>query len=137
MNKSDVKELRKPNNMVVLPVSSDDDFFRLWCTCLKPFINLTNREMEVVACMLKVRHELSRSISDPAILDSVVFSEDSRRRIMQECKLSAQHFSVILSSLKKSGVLKGNSIDQKVVPNITQDSNGVFQFLILLKRDNQ
>ena len=55
------RKLPLPNNMftVTLP---DNSFFKWWCTFLRPFVNLTNREIEVVACFLKHRWELSKSI---------------------------------------------------------------------------
>ena len=62
--KSTGGRLPKPNNIITIPVSKDYDFFRWWCIFLRPVINLTNREIDVIASFLKQRWELSKSITD-------------------------------------------------------------------------
>lgn len=128
------RKLRKPNNIVTVPVQADTgSFFKWWCIFLRPFINLTNRETDVIAEFLKQRWELSKSISDPAILDTMLMSNDTKRKVIEACHISPQNFYVVMSNLRKSNVIVGDIINPRLVPNIRQDDNGCFQLLILFK----
>jgi hypothetical protein len=127
------RKLPKPNNVVMVPTSSPLDFFRWWCVFLRPFVKLTNREIDVIASFLKQRWELSKHISDPAILDTMVMSEEIKKKVMEECKITLQHFYVVISNLKKNNIIHNNVINPRLIPNIRQDDNGCFQLLILFK----
>lgn len=129
-------KLPKPNNIVEIKTTLGMDFFRWWCIFLRPFINLTNRETDVMACFLKERFELGRSISDPAILDAVVMSSDVKRRVLEECQMSQEYFYVVLSNLKKNKVIVNGRINPRLIPNIkADDTTGYFQLLLLFKTD--
>ena len=133
-NKGEGKKLHKPNNIVVVPVDSDSStFYKRWCIFLRPFINLTNREIDVIAEFLKQRQELSKKISDPAILDTMVMSDETKRKVIDACHITQQHFYVVMSNLRKNKVIVGNIINPRLIPNIRQDDNGCFQLLILFK----
>lgn len=128
------KRLHKPNNIVTIPVQPDScNFFRWWCIFLRPLINLTNRETDVVAELLRQRFELSKSISDPAILDTMVMAEETRKKVIEACGISQQHFYVVMSNLRKNKIITGNVINPRLIPNVRQDDNGVFQLLILFR----
>jgi hypothetical protein len=128
-----VKKLPKPNNIVTVPTSLGTEFFKWWCIFLRPFINLTNREIDVVASFLKQRWELSKHISDPTILDKMAMSEDTKAKVQEECSITSQHLYVVMSNLRKNKVIVNNVINPRLIPNIRQDDNGVFQLLILFK----
>ena len=129
-----LKELYKPNNAFSVPVADILDFFKWWCVFLRPFVPLTERETEVVASILKQRYELSKLIKDPAILDTMVMSSETLNKIAKECKITKQHFYVVMSSLKKKNIINGH-INPKLIPNIKDD--GVFKLTILFKESTQ
>lgn len=108
-----------------LKMSPDGDFFRVWVEFLKPVHKLTNKEMEVLATFLKKRYELSKAISDPEVLDSVLMSEETRREIRKECNINPKHFQVIMSKFRKRGVLKNNRIFLNLIPTITPEGVGL------------
>ena len=128
------KKLPKPNNIVTIP-TNHIEFFKWWCIMLRPFINLTNKEIDVVASFLHQRYELSKSITDPTILDTMVMSNDTKLRVIEECKITQQHFYVIMSNFRKNKVIVGNVLNPKLIPNIREDDNGVSQLLILFKNN--
>lgn len=128
--------LPKPNNIVVVPISMGIGFFRWWCTFLKSFISLTPRELDVTASFLKQRWELSKSIDDPSILDEMVMSESTKKKVIDECEITKQHFYVVMSNLRKNKVIINDKINSRLIPNIRKDDNGCFQLLILFK-DNK
>lgn len=127
------KKFAKPNNIIIVPTSLDTSFFKWWCVFQRPIVRLTDREIDVIASFLKQRYELSKHITDPAILDEMVMSENTRKKVMEECKITLQHFYVVMSNLRKNKVITGNIINPRLIPNIRQDDNGFFQLLVLFK----
>lgn len=129
-----LKELYKPNNAFTVPVANTLDFFKWWCVFLRPFIPLTERETDVVASLLRQRWELSKIIKDPSILDTMTMSGNTLDKVVEECKITKQHFYVVMSSLKKKGVINGH-INPRLIPNLKEE--GVFKLTILFKESNQ
>lgn len=127
---------RKPNNAFTVPTTPGVDFFRWWCIFLRPFIKLTGREIDVIANFLNQRYILSKSISDPSILDTMVMSEATKNKVIEECNITHQHFYVVMSNLRKNKVIVNDIINPRLIPNIRPDDNGNFQLLILFK-DNK
>ena len=132
---SKAKKIPKPNNLFNVNCESILAFFRWWCVFLRPFVPLTERETDVIASFLKQRFELSKSISDPAILDTMVMSDETKNRVITECNITLQHFYVVMSTLRKKGVINGNIINPKLIPNLRMDDNGTFRLLIQFKEN--
>lgn len=65
--------MQKLNNVIRINTSVKD-FFKVWLKSIKLFHTLTEREIQVLACILHKRFELSDVISDEAILDDVVLN---------------------------------------------------------------
>ncbi len=119
-----------PHGVISIPTSLDKNFFRYWFEFLRPFHNLTNREMDVITSLTKQRYELSKVIKDDNILDKVVMSEDVRRQVREECNLSLPHFQVIMGKLRESKVIVNNKINPRFIPNIKEE-DGNFRLLLL------
>lgn len=129
-----MKSLPRPNNIVEIKTRLDTEFFRWWCVFLRPLIKLTNRETDVMACFLKQRWELGKSISDPVILDAMVMSSAVKQRVIEECGITQEHFYVVMSNLRKNGIIVDNIINPRLIPNIRVDEEtGYFQLLLLFK----
>ena len=122
--------MNKANNVVRIQTSLDGKFFRYWFEFLRPFHKLTDREIDVIACFVKHRYELSKVIKDMEILDSVTMSDDTKKKVRKECNISLTHFQVMMCKFRKNNVIIDNRINPKFIPNITED-NGYFQLLLL------
>lgn len=120
------------NNVIRIPTSLKGKFFRRWFEFLKPFHGLTNKEIDVITAFVKERYELSKVIKDNNILDRVVMSEETKRKIREECGITPIHFQVIMGKLRKSGVIVNGKIENKFIPNINEDT-GIFQLLLLFE----
>lgn len=123
---------KKANNVIRISTTLDSRFFKYWFKFLAPFHNLTEREVDVISCLTKHRYELSKVISDPELLDRVVLSEDTRKKVMEECKMTLSYFQVVLGKLRKANVLVDNRINPKFIPNIVEGENS-FQLLLLFE----
>lgn len=120
---------RKPNNVIALKSSLSGRFFRIWLEFLRPFHKLTEREADVMAALLKQRFELSKVVSDQDILDRLIMSDDTKKKVMKECNISHAHFQVIMTKLKKVKMIDNNKINPKFIPRIDNEANG-FQLLL-------
>lgn len=117
------------NNVIRIPTSLNTSFFRLWLDFLKPFHNLTERETQIAAAILKKRFELSKVITDDNILDSVTLGDESKRVIREECHISLAHFQVILGKLRKTKIILGDKINPRFIPNVSKSGDS-FRLLL-------
>lgn len=124
------RRIPKPNNIFNITPKSTLAFFKWWCTFLRPFVNLTDREIEILACFLKKRFELSRVILDPTVLDKTIMTDDVKQQVMDECNVSQKHFYVRLSRFKRKGIIVNDMLNPKLVPNIKMGDDGNFRLLI-------
>lgn len=122
--------MTKANNVIRIPTSLDGNFFRYWFMFLEPFHKLTDREIDVITSFVKQRYELSKVIKDNDILDKVTMSEDTKRKVREECNITLPHFQVIMGKLRKNGVIVNGKINPKFIPNINEGADN-FQLLLL------
>jgi len=119
-----------PHGVISISCSLDNSFFKYWFEFLKPFHNLTGREMDVIVSLTKHRHQLSKVVKDDVILDKVVMSEDVRKQVREECNLSLPHFQVIMGKLRDNKVIVNNKINPRFIPNIKEE-DGNFKLMLL------
>ena len=123
----------KPDNMININCSEEDNFFKWWCIIMTPIIKLTPREIDLMACLLKQRFELSKKIPDSTLIDSLLMNHDTRQKILDECKISLEHFYVLMSNLRNKGIITESGIRSELIPQISKDNNGYCQLLFLFK----
>ena len=119
----------KPDNIIRIPCNLDN-LFRYWLDFLAPFHNLTSREADVATAFLKERYALSKVILDKDLIDRTLMSEESQRKLKQECSLSNQHFQVIKSKLKNKKFFINDKINPRLIPMV-KENNGLFQLLLV------
>lgn len=124
--------MKKPDNIARIPCSLDKSFFRLWFKFLEPFHKLTDREIDVITSFVKQRYELSKVIKDNEILDKVTMSEDTKKKVREECNITLPHFQVIMGKLRKNKVIIDGKINPRFIPNIDEET-GIFQLLLLFE----
>ena len=118
------------DSIVRIPCKVDGSFFKYWFMFLKPFHHLTEREMDVITSFVKQRYELSKVIKDNEILDKVTMSEDTKRKVREECGITLPHFQIVMSKLRKSKVIIDNKINPRYIPNIKEE-NSSFKMMLL------
>jgi hypothetical protein len=121
---------KKANNIVRIPTSLDGKFFRYWFEFLKPFYKLTDRELDVLSCIVKHRYLLSKVIKDSNILDRVTMSEDTKEKVREECNIGKPYFQVIMTKLRKNKLVINGKLNPRFIPNIREEENQ-FQLLLL------
>ena len=121
----------KLNNVIRIPCTKES-IFRYWLEFLEPFHRLTGREMDVATAFLKERDALSKVILDAELLDRTLMSEETQRKLREECELTNQHFQVIKSKLKNKKFFIENKINPRLLPNLKSDSD-TFQLMLLFE----
>lgn len=121
---------KQVDSIVRIPCKVDGKFFRYWFEFLKPFHNLTEREMDVITSFVKQRYELSKVIKDNEILDKVTMSEDIKKKVREECDISLPHFQVIMGKLRKNKVIFDGKINPRYIPSVDEE-NGSFKMMLL------
>ena len=106
-----------PNNVIEIPSNGDNVFF-FWMTVLTPFHGLSKRECEVASGFLKQRHYLSQRITDEVLLNEVLMSTDTKRKIRDDVAIKEAHFQVIFSELRKKGFIIDGKINPRYIPRI-------------------
>ena len=118
------------DNVVRIPCKLDYSFFKMWFMFLQPFHHLTEREMEVATSFVKQRYELSKVVSDNGILDRLVMSEDTKRKVREECNITLPHFQVIMGKLRKNNIIVDGKLNPRYIPRVI-DENGSFKLMLL------
>lgn len=119
------------NNAIRIPTSLSSNFFRLWVEFLTPLHNLTPRERDIVASLIKNRFELQESITDESIVDEVLMSESIKNKVKEECNISDAFFKVTLSKLRHSTkVFVDGKINPKFIPKNIKKGDKSFQLLL-------
>ncbi len=121
---------RRANNVIRIPTSIKGSFFKYWFMFLRPFHNLTEREMEVITSFVKQRYELSKVIKDNEILDKYIMDDDTKKKVREECNISLPHFQVIMGKLRKNKVIIDGKINPRYIPSVKED-NGSFKMMLL------
>lgn len=109
--------------------------FMYWLEFLKPYHKLANKEVEALSILLYYRWELSKEVSNIALVDKLLFSSEVRLKVREDLGgMKSGVFNNLLTTLRKKGVLsKDNKIIPALIPNIRPDSTGfklIFDFEI-------
>lgn len=118
----------KPDALVRIPVNINN-FFKTWLLFLRPYHELTDRQIDVASGFLKYRWELSKVIKDEKLLNENVMGENIKKKIREDCGITYNNFQVVMSELKKHKMIINNTINPKYIPSLKEDAEG-FSFMI-------
>lgn len=59
-------------------------------------------------------------------------SEDTKKKVREECNITLPHFQVIMGKLRKSKVIIDGKINPRFIPNVDTET-GYFQLLLLFE----
>lgn len=128
-------DVGKVNGVISIPTSLEGSFFRYWLQFLSPIHNLSEKEIIVVTAFLKERHKLSKAITDEKVLDDVLMSKETKRKIREECGLAQAYFQIIIGKLRKAKVIVDNKINPKFIPKNIKEGDKQFQLLLHFNLD--
>ena len=108
-------DLNRNSNIAKVHCALDIGFFYKWLSFTTPLHKLTKSERQVLASFLAKRHELSQIIRDENMLDNVLNSIDIRKEIRDEVGLTVPQFNILVSKLRRSGVMDGKKINKHYI----------------------
>ena len=123
-------DISKNSNIAKVHCALDIGFFYKWLSFTTPLHKLTKSERQVLASFLSKRHELSQIIRDENMLDNVLNSVDIRKEIREAIGLTTPQFNILISKMRRSGVMDGKKINKHYIPNIQKDT-GQYRLTII------
>lgn len=120
------------SNIIRVPVNNEN-IYKYWLLFLKPYHNLTNTEIDVAAAFLKKRMELAEKIQDDELVDQLLFSLKTRNTILENLKLSKDHFYIIITKLKKNKIIIDKRFNKKLIPRVI---NGTINLLLSFNNED-
>lgn len=132
------------DKVLMIPCQSLQGFFEQWFNLLKPVHKLSNKEIQLIATIVRFRYELSLKITDKNLLDEVLMSAETKQKIRDFCKINQQSFQVSMFKLKKANVLitddkespKRYRVNPKLIPNLQRNDYKLLLYFDL-KDDGQ
>ena len=119
----------KVNKGLNVPCSSKS-FYRMWMAFLTPIHHFTPQVCGVAAELLWHRERLSRIILDEPTLMKVLMSPDTRKEILESCKITLSTYSVALNKLRKGNFFVDGKINPRLIPYMGKDQK---EFNLLLR----
>lgn len=121
---------------IVIPCTSDT-FIRAWLEIMHPLHRLSNREMDIAAEIIKRRYRLAEGVSDSQLInvDKVLFSKDEKASIAKALGITPQFFRTTLQRLRACGIVQGNTVNPKYLPDWTPGKP--FRWLFIFKNSEE
>ena len=118
----------KTNSLIPLKCT-EDSFFRLWVEFLAPFHKLTTKERDVAARIIAQYIKLRKNISDPAVLEEVLWSQTSRKDMRESLGMSSAYFQMVLGKLREVGMITQGGVHPKYIPHMTDEPRYMLSIL--------
>ena len=111
------RERRQDATGVPVSVSHGFDFYETWLRFLFCLNNVRRSDIKVMAHLLLRRDEISSRCPDPEIVDEILFSSTERNKVNERIGCSKECFRQSLMALRKCGAIKGNKVNQRIIPH--------------------
>ena len=123
--------MSRPDSVIKVD-TSEYSFFVKWLVFLKPFHQMTDRQISLAAQFLKTRYELSKSISDEKLLEENVMSDTTKKRVRDAAGVSPAFFQVLMGGLRSHNFIENGTINPRYIPKLALNQKG---FTIMLYFD--
>ena len=110
----------RPSSVLRIPTSLES-FFTIWLSFLKPLHGMTDRQIGLASQFLKFRYELSKSISDEALLEENVMSDATKKKVREACNVTPAFFQVLMGDLRKHHFIEDGKINPRFIPKINEE----------------
>lgn len=122
------------NNYYKLNSKSIKSVIRTYLILTKSAHKLTNALIDVLTEFVYEYIVLKSKLDgDEELVNTLLFSTITRNKFKTRLNMDKAKFNNILSALRKQGVMKGNSLNKSIVPNVdtsTKQYKLVFEFNI-------
>jgi len=98
------------------------DLMYYWLKFIKPFHNLPEQPMRILALVLYYYFEYKEKITDDEIIWKMIFEYDTKVKILNELNIKNHTLENKFTDLRKRGVIKNNTVDKKFIPDLNINS---------------
>lgn len=126
---------KRVDKIIDIPCN-DKMFYRLWLSFLKPIHHFTPQVIDMAAEFLWHHEKLSKIIIDEKTLAKFLLSSDTKKEIIEACKITPATYSVTLNKLRKEGFFKDGVINPKLIPHLNPGQND-FNLMLMFKIQNE
>lgn len=111
-------------------VTDKKSAFRYFLEFTKPYHKLRPREIEALSLILYYRHEISASVTNDAMIDTILFSTSTRKKMRDDLGgMDQKVFNNLITTLRRKKVLTKDGVNKALIPNMTDEGfNLVFIF---------
>ena len=100
---------------------SRDVMLRQYVKLINPMMGLRNRELDILAKIIKYYLQFEDIKSDD-LRWKMVFDYDTKFKIMDELKMGPSTFNNSLTSFRQKGILKNNQLVKNIIPIFSESS---------------
>ncbi len=95
-------------------------FFYHWVTVTYPIHKLGKMDKAVLAELLYYRYKLSLEIKQEEFIQKMLFDYDTKLQIANNLGLNRGRFAMILTSLRKQGIITGRTLNPAYTPGLNK-----------------
>ena len=110
------------------------ELMKLWLELTRPFHNLTNQQINVLALFLYYHYKFKKEIKNTRVLWKELFDYDTKKLIRDELNMKGQGLQNVLTQLRKKNVIVDNQILSSYIPNMEIGSKSfkvIFNFNVV------
>ena len=126
----------KVNSAIKIDTKSVDDFCTKYIHFLRPLHRLPDKEIEVLAHLVKYWLILEKQLHKERLINDALYGKEITKKIVEECNIKVSNYRVIISSLRRKGIIDNRTIDKMYIPKVANLKKGeCYKHLILLNWD--
>lgn len=111
------EEPKKSVDGITIVPTSSKDFLRAWLEVMRPLHGLTQKEMDFTAVLLQFRYDIAKKVSDPSMIDTILFSKEKKDEIAAAAGISLSYMKMFMKRLRANGIIEGKKIAPKYLPD--------------------
>lgn len=128
--------MNKPDSAIPIKCNNLTEFFVNWFKFIEPLHHLTDREIDVIAALCEQRYLLNKVINDEQILDKVLFSDDTKKKILKQLSMTIPYYQVIISKFRKNKLIVDNQLAPQIIPKLKEDK-GIYTLMLIFDIKNE
>jgi hypothetical protein len=95
-------------------------FFYHWVTVTYPIHKLGKMDKAALSELLYYRYKFSLEIDNEEFVQKMLFDYDTKLQIAENLKINQGRFAMILTSLRKKGIIKGRTLNVNYTPGLKE-----------------
>lgn len=133
-----MEDTTSTNNYYKLNSKNIKSVVRTYLVLTKSAHKLTNALIDVLTEFVYEYIVLKSKLEEDELVNTLLFSTTTRNKFKKRLDMDNIRFNNVLSALRKQGIIKGNTINKSIIPNIGVNNKQyklIFDFNIIVDED--